>query len=481
MTHPPKVRALLAYEAGRLGARGRDRVERHLASCEVCDEALAAMRAYDELVKEVRAEPLPRIDWSAMELTLRREAREQARAATRAAPSSTVGLVALAAAALLAVVLAWPSEERVVEVELPQPSSGAAPEADRTPEAAPAPAPVTARVTAVAGCPAVDGRPGCVELGAEVGTGDRLTTGAGALAHLRVAEGTGFVAHAGTDLAVTRLEPGTVELSLSAGRVSSLVSPRADGERYEVRADEWTVRVRGTRFEVARDARGVGVTVDEGVVEVVRGDEVVTLRSPARWTSAPGVGASEQGAVALPRVAVGLEWPALTLPDLAHVDVWEIDGAAVEAVGRLSMRVPTGPLAILGRGPRGLYRATLDIGDEGAELEEQRLVLASEAAAAPRGELTSEEIRPVVQAGMRDLRRCYDRALRRRPDLRGRYSARVLVDRAGGVRQVRLSAPDAPAEFASCITDEARSWRFPAPRGGVVWLDVPLNFAPRRR
>jgi len=101
MKHPPKLGALMAYDADVLSDDGRRRVEAHLSGCDTCREALAAMHVYDTLLADVANEPAPAIDYPRMELPLRREARQTATKIedmTRIVPAT---FLAVAAAALL--------------------------------------------------------------------------------------------------------------------------------------------------------------------------------------------------------------------------------------------------------------------------------------------------------------------------------------------------------------------------------------------
>ncbi|NOY94067.1 MAG: zf-HC2 domain-containing protein, partial [Deltaproteobacteria bacterium] len=98
--HAPKIRALLAYEAGELSQAGRERLERHLAGCDICREQWVAMQTYGELSQAIRAAEIPSLDYGRMELALRREARAHTKGTGRGA---TWAVLALAAAVLLGV------------------------------------------------------------------------------------------------------------------------------------------------------------------------------------------------------------------------------------------------------------------------------------------------------------------------------------------------------------------------------------------
>lgn len=78
-------------------------------------------------------------------------------------------------------------------------------------------------------------------------------------------------------------------------------------------------------------------------------------------------------------------------------------------------------------------------------------------------------------------RGCYERALRINPTLEGRVMVATRVGAQGqvcsaNVVQNSLGDPG----VASCITQMFRSGKFPAPAGGCVDVNVPLNFVARK-
>jgi ferric-dicitrate binding protein FerR (iron transport regulator) len=71
---------------------------------------------------------------------------------------------------------------------------------------------------------------------------------------------------------------------LQQGSISLEVPRQRAGERFSVAAGPYVIVVVGTRFHVNVVRHSVGVKVDEGIVEVWRGDEVVTLVAGDSWT-----------------------------------------------------------------------------------------------------------------------------------------------------------------------------------------------------
>ena len=75
--HEPKLAALAALHEGRLSARGRARLQRHVARCPVCSAASTGTGRYAALRAQARNESAPELDWERIE----RAALEQVRGA----------------------------------------------------------------------------------------------------------------------------------------------------------------------------------------------------------------------------------------------------------------------------------------------------------------------------------------------------------------------------------------------------------------
>jgi hypothetical protein len=107
-------------------------------------------------------------------------------------------------------------------------------------------------------------------------------------------------------------------------------------------------------------------------------------------------------------------------------------------------------------------------------------------AAAPSGaknQLDPNQASKVVMQGAPALRQCYERALKRNPDLQ--YQAGIGVTLAvtvrpqGSVEDVALS-PSVDGEMTSCIRTAAMRWKFPAFAGEVVTIEQKLTLTPSK-
>jgi len=478
-SHRPKTAALLAYDEKLLSEQGRGRVERHLETCRVCAEELASIRLYERISGEIRVADIPTPDWSRMELPLRRAAKKQSRRPD--GPRTAVWVAAALAAAAAALILLMPSGDgEVADARSISP----------TPELE-AMAPVTEREPIVGQVMALRGsahtsRGGdreAAQVGTEILETMRVTAEGASEAHLRFYEGTGVIMGARTEIELMRLRRGQVSLSLESGEVTSRVAKLEEGDAYDVVAGPWRVTVRGTHFRVRRDAEDVEVEVEEGVVDVLDEDGALirTIRAPGQWHSSGRT--LSRRALPLPR-ALDLrasQWPILTLHDLdPTVPEWVVDGTAFGPAGRMEMRVPTGSHRVEGRPLEGgpVFH-TVDVPLGGAVVEGASL--APQAPPVRQGHLAPQMIAATVRAGMRRLQQCHERTARRGEAPSGRFALRITIGRTGNVQRARLLARggSAPEGFEACILDEARSWSFPAPTGGIVTFEQPLRFATR--
>ncbi|WP_053233593.1 AgmX/PglI C-terminal domain-containing protein [Sandaracinus amylolyticus] len=515
--HSPKIGALLALQERRLSAAGRARIERHLAGCDVCRQALAAMALYDRIADEARDEAPPELDWSRMELALEREVEKIAEAqcatspegATRsssapgrtAAPSAPMrglsarsspaarraawGVAALAAAGVLAYVATRPpSAPEIARPTPPAPMIEAPAPEPVDPEVIAEAAPLAATVTLVAGrgaeVVAADGTTRAAAVDDVLADATTLRTDDASEVHVRLAEDTGVIAYPASEALLTRLRERDVEIDLRAGTLAaSTGGPLFEGEsRFVVIASEHRFELRVTRAEVVLDEGGVvRLAVAEGEVEVHRPDgRVEIVRAPARWSSA------EVGEVPRVREPHGIA-DADAGTGVLHVRHpglvrWQIGDVEAQGAGELAMRVRPGELNIGGFDSTGrAFRTVVVVGEDGVALDATDLQ--PQAPRVREGTLPEAEIRQTVQRGLPRLRQCYELGMRERPDLEGRLTVRITVGLDGSVSRAEVVGGDVPEGLQQCVRNYAERWTFPPPSGGFVRFDVPLAFGGR--
>jgi TonB family protein len=117
-------------------------------------------------------------------------------------------------------------------------------------------------------------------------------------------------------------------------------------------------------------------------------------------------------------------------------------------------------------------------GDTGAGSTEKRVsgIVKSEAPAVD-GELDPSLVSKEVRARIGAIKVCYERALKRNPNLSGKVKVRWTITAAGTVSSVDIEEDSmGDSEVSSCIKNLVARWRFPAPSGGSVEVVYPFVF-----
>ena len=103
-------------------------------------------------------------------------------------------------------------------------------------------------------------------------------------------------------------------------------------------------------------------------------------------------------------------------------------------------------------------------------------VVKSEAPAVD-GELDPNMVAKEVKSRLGAIKACYERALKRNPNLSGKVVIHWTITQAGTVSGVDVETDTlGDAEVASCIKSLVARWRFPAPAGGSVEVSFPFVF-----
>jgi outer membrane biosynthesis protein TonB len=117
-------------------------------------------------------------------------------------------------------------------------------------------------------------------------------------------------------------------------------------------------------------------------------------------------------------------------------------------------------------------------GGTGEAAAEKRVsgVVKSEAPAVD-GELDPSMVAKEVRSRLGAIKACYERALKRNPNLSGKVVIHWTITQAGTVSGVDVEQDTlGDAEVASCIKALVARWRFPAPSGGSVEVSFPFVF-----
>jgi outer membrane biosynthesis protein TonB len=93
------------------------------------------------------------------------------------------------------------------------------------------------------------------------------------------------------------------------------------------------------------------------------------------------------------------------------------------------------------------------------------------------GDLDPNMVAKEVRTRLGAIKACYERALKRNPNLSGKVVIHWTITQAGTVSGVDVEQDTlGDAEVASCIKSLIARWRFPAPSGGSVDVSFPFVF-----
>ncbi len=462
--------------AGALDARE----QRHLDGCSRCATAL-------QRVQTARLGLAAAASVEGAELSPAAEARAEASIRwTRIPPSVPVRrpfLVGLGlAAAAAAAVVVWNARE-------PQRSAYASTAPTPAPHrvAAPAPRPdrLEALVTLIGGDVEVargDTPARKLTVETRLGAPDRLITAGNARAAAQWSEGSGFLLSGDSELLLARLEPHTQRLELERGQISVRVGPHEPGESLHVITPDHVVSVHGTWFTVASAQHVTTVEVLEGTVEVTNrdGSSSTMLTAPARATFGRGRSAStprsgRQAARLRAEAEMNfLPWPGLDAARAASGALvvgsqppaeLAVDGIVLGATP-LTVRRPLGNHYVeLTRADFRTLHQWVTVGREPSELHAALV----HAPPAQETESAPVEIESMVRRRAAQIRACYERRLKRDPQLAGTVSLRLRVGDAGQVTRVDVEQSTLPDPLvADCLRHEAAGWSFAQGRNATV-------------
>ncbi len=96
------------------------------------------------------------------------------------------------------------------------------------------------------------------------------------------------------------------------------------------------------------------------------------------------------------------------------------------------------------------------------------------------GNVSPDAVVKVVRTNSGGLRACYERALKRKPDLQyvSTVVAHFQVKNSGGASQVSFS-PHTDAEMEHCMAGAMEKWKFPTFQGDPVAFEQPVNLVAK--
>lgn len=94
------------------------------------------------------------------------------------------------------------------------------------------------------------------------------------------------------------------------------------------------------------------------------------------------------------------------------------------------------------------------------------------------GELSQSQIAAVMRRKLKAIRSCYERALKRDRSLKGKVVIRFEIMENGRTSNIEFDDRMGSSAVVSCIRTRAKSWRFPRPDGGSVFVAYPIVFTP---
>lgn len=118
---------------------------------------------------------------------------------------------------------------------------------------------------------------------------------------------------------------------------------------------------------------------------------------------------------------------------------------------------------------------------EGANAEQQDVPRTRQPKTKAAGRFENPgELRAVFDKHEGELRKCYERALKRNQSLAGKVTLSVRIEPSGRASSTNVIAnsmqKDGP--MFECMKRQAEGWRYPQPSGGAAIVKKPFQFSP---
>jgi len=96
------------------------------------------------------------------------------------------------------------------------------------------------------------------------------------------------------------------------------------------------------------------------------------------------------------------------------------------------------------------------------------------------GNISPEAVVKVVKQNSGGLRFCYEKALKRKPDLQyvSSVTAKFEIENTGSAKGVTF-APHTDAEMERCMAQTMEKWKFPTFQGDPVAFEQPVNLVAK--
>lgn len=95
------------------------------------------------------------------------------------------------------------------------------------------------------------------------------------------------------------------------------------------------------------------------------------------------------------------------------------------------------------------------------------------------GTINTKEVVAVFSKHEGELKKCYERALKRDPGLAGKVTLQVRIESSGRASTVTAAGQSMSDDIMfECMERQAQSWRYPIPEGGAAIVRKPFRFSP---
>lgn len=499
------VMRLVALIDGSLDQRASSRMRARIEREPDLARAHARLLQTRELLRQQHEAPAPDLPYRQIEAQVRwrlahEDENSRAAGAPRGARVSLKPLVALTAAAVAGAAFSLGGYRLVRMIGETEDLVDRPPRASsRSAEAAPGHAHELAALTTLAAgevnVALAGGDIVALDMNRPVLVGERVITGANAMATLQWAPDTGVEIEAQSEVEISRLDTERQILALWQGRMKAHVKPEEGERSLAVVAGPVRVQVTGTQFAVALTGGVAEVEVYEGAVHVKPAREGVPL-PPEGLRIEAGSRLRVERDASTPTKLLGRAkgdarlhlqpWPNLHRV-LAVTGLLAVETEPPGATLRLDA-VEVGETNLRLRGSAG--RHLVEIWRDGKLLRREWVMFvpsASERLAldvrppAPPTKLASlpNGIYETFRWRARQIRTCYERRLKSAPALSGKLVLRVSVGKSGHVEDASLDKDTlGDASVGACALAAVKGWRFPA--GNPIEVVYPFTFHPAR-